>query len=197
MAQTSTREHLIETGVTLMHKHGYTATGLAEILESAGVPKGSFYHHFSSKEDFALATLARYVSREGQHCEAVLGDANVAPLKRLKRYFRDLIQLYGQQSPTPGCLMGRFSLEVPELSATLREHLSASFTHWQHAVASVIRAAMDANDLPSTTNPESLAAFLLNSWQGALVRSQAEKSDAPLNSFMHYAFTVLLRPQSY
>jgi TetR/AcrR family transcriptional repressor of nem operon len=188
MAEKSTREHLIDVGVNLMHRQGYTATGMKEILESAGVPKGSFYHHFGSKEEFARAVLERYVAREAKHCEAVLSDHKVAPLKRLKRYFGELIKLYGQKAPISGCMMGRISLEMAELSSILREYLSSSFGQWQHAIASVIREAVDQQALPATTNSESLAAFLLNSWQGALVRSQADVSDAPLNSFMHYTF---------
>src|SRR5260370_7439318 len=103
MAEKSTRDHLIDVGVNLMHKHGYTATGLTEILESAGVPKGSFYHHFGSKEDFAVSALERYVAREAMHCEAVLSNRKVAPLHRLNSYFPNLINLYGQKPPIPRC----------------------------------------------------------------------------------------------
>jgi len=197
MAEKSTREHLIDVGVSLMHKHGYTATGLTEILESAGVPKGSFYHHFGSKEEFAVAALERYILREAEHCEAVLNDPKVAPLKRLKRYFIDLIKFYGQKGPIPGCMMGRFSLDVAGQSSILRKHLSSSFGHWQHSIASVIRLAVDQLDLPANTDSESLAGFLLNSWEGALMRSQADKSDEPLKGFMHYAFEVLLKDVSH
>jgi TetR/AcrR family transcriptional repressor of nem operon len=193
MAEKSTREQLIDVGVKLMHRHGYTATGLAEILESAGVPKGSFYHHFGSKGEFAAAALAEYVSREAKRCEAVLSDAKVAPLKRLKRYFSELIEVYGQKGPIPGCMMGRFSLEVEELSSMLREKLSTSFGHWQQAIATVIREAVEERSLPASTDAELLAAFLLNSWQGVLVSSQADKSDEALNGVMHYAFEGLLR----
>ncbi len=51
-------------------------------------PRGSFYHHFESKEDFAEAALERYAMREGEHAAAVLGDATISPLKRLRRYLR-------------------------------------------------------------------------------------------------------------
>jgi TetR/AcrR family transcriptional repressor of nem operon len=193
MAARSTREHLIDIGVSLMHRHGYTATGLTEILASAGVPKGSFYHHFGSKEEFAVATLGRYVAREAEHCAAVLNDRKTAPLKRLKRYFGELMKLYGQKGPIPGCLMGRFSLEVAELGPTVREHLSASFAQWQAMLASVVQEAVDRNDLPEGTDARALAGFLLNSWEGALLRSLADKSDDPLHGFMHYAFDVLLK----
>ena len=76
--------------------------------------------------------------------------------------------------------MGRFSLEIAEESPHLRKRVSATFDHWQHAIAAVVQQAVAEKELPAKTDPESLAGFLLNSWEGALLRSQAEKSDAPL-----------------
>ena len=123
-----------------MHQNGYNATGLTDILKAADVPKGSFYHHFGSKEDFAAAALERYGTREREHAAAVLNDTTIAPLKRLKRYFSDLVKIYGQKGAIPGCMMGRFSLEIAAESPQLRKRISASFEHWQHTIATVIRA---------------------------------------------------------
>jgi TetR/AcrR family transcriptional repressor of nem operon len=192
MAAKSTRDHLIDVGVGLMHRNGYNATGLTDILQAADVPKGSFYHHFGSKEDFAAAALERYAKHEGEHAAAVLDDATTPPLKRLRCYFSDLVKIYGQKGAIPGCMMGRFSLEIAEQSPQLRKQISATFVHWQHTIATVIRQAVAQKELPAGTDPESLAGFLLNSWEGALLRSQAEKSNAPLDTFMRYAFDALL-----
>ena len=193
MAAKSTRDHLIDTGLKLMHQHGYNATGLTEILTAADVPKGSFYHHFGSKEDFAAAALERYTTREAEHAAEVLGGSKTAPLKRLKRYFTDLVKTYGQKGAIPGCMMGRFSLEVAEANPQLRKQISGTFAHWQHTIATVIQQAMAQEELAADTDPESLAGFLLNSWEGALLRSQAEKSDAPLEVFMQLVFGQLLK----
>ena len=195
MATKSTRDHLIDTGLKLMHQHGYNATGLTEILKAADVPKGSFYHHFGSKEDFAAATLERYTTREAQHAASVLIGSKM-PLKRLKQYFMDLVKFYGQKGAIPGCLMGRFSLEIAAQNPQLRKQISTTFTHWQHTVATVIEQAVARKELPAGTDPELLAGFLLNSWEGALLRSQAEASDAPLEVFMQIAFDQLLKKHS-
>lgn len=196
MATKSTREHLIDVGVGLMHQNGYNATGLTDILKAADVAKGSFYHHFGSKEDFAAAALERYAMREREHAAAVLNDTTIPPLKRLRRYFNDLAKLYGQKAAIPGCMMGRFSLEIAEESPQLRKRISATFDHWQQTIATVIRQAVAQKELPAVTDPESLAGFLLNSWEGALLRSQAEKNNAPLETFMHYSFDRLLAKES-
>jgi len=196
MATKSTRDHLIDTGLKLMHRNGYNATGLTEILKEADVPKGSFYHHFGSKEDFAAAALERYTAREATHAASVLIDSRMSPLKRLKHYFMDLVKFYGQKGAIPGCMMGRFSLEVAAANPPLRKQISATFTHWQHTIATVIEQAIAQKELPAGTDPESLAGFLLNSWEGALLRSQAEASDAPLEVFIQIAFDQLLKKHS-
>jgi TetR/AcrR family transcriptional repressor of nem operon len=192
MSVKSTREHLLDVGVELMHRNGYNATGLSDILKAADVPKGSFYHHFSSKEDFAAAALAQYVAHEGEHAASVLNDTRMPPLRRLKRYFTDLVKTYGQASEIPGCMMGRFSLEMAVESTQLRKLISASFAGWQQKIAAVVQEAVEQKELPSDTEPEPLAAFLLNSWEGALLRSQAEESDAPLETFLRYALDALI-----
>jgi len=193
MTTKSTRDHLIDVGLKLMHRHGYNATGVTQILNEADVPKGSFYHHFESKEDFAAAALEKYVAREGEHAAAVLNDQKILPLKRLKHYFSELVKIYGQNGSVPGCMLGRFSLDMAAENAQLRKRISTSFDRWQHRIATVIRQAVTQKELPANTDPESLAGFLLNSWQGALVRSQAEKSDAALETFMHTVFDLLLK----
>jgi TetR/AcrR family transcriptional repressor of nem operon len=196
MATKSTRDHLIDVGLGLMHRDGYNATGLADILKAADVPKGSFYHHFGSKEDFAVAALERYGMRAREHAAAVLNDITTPPVQRLRHYFSDLLKIYGQKGAIPGCMMGRFSLEIAEESPQLRKRISASFDHWQQTIATVIRQAVEQKELPAGTDPESLAGFLLNSWEGALLRSQAEKSNAPLDTFMRYVFDGVLTKES-
>jgi TetR/AcrR family transcriptional regulator, transcriptional repressor for nem operon len=192
MTSSSTRDRLIEVGLELMRKHGYGATGLQEILHAAGVPKGSFYHHFGSKEEFTAAVIERYFTLEAKHVDTVLSNTRQTPLKRLRRYFEELIQMAGQSAPIAGCLLGSLSLEVADASPLLQSCLSFSFTHWQAAIASVVREAVEKGELPQSTKPESLAGFLLNSWEGALLRSQADENDAPLKDFLRFVFDDLL-----
>jgi TetR/AcrR family transcriptional repressor of nem operon len=188
----SSRDHLIEVGLELMRKHGYGATGLQEILEQAGVPKGSFYHHFGSKEEFAAVIIERYAAIAGEHATAALANKRQAPLKRLHRYFQELIHTAGQLAPIQGCLLGSLSLEVAGDSPLLQDRLRSNFAIWQAIVATVLREAVEKGDLPKSTKPEALAGFVLNSWEGALLRSQADKSDAPLKDFLHFMFEEFL-----
>ena len=189
----TTRERLIEIGLERIHKIGYAATGVKEILDLAGVPKGSFYHYFPSKEAFAQEVVQRYAARETQRWETILGDDKVPPLQRLRKYFNELIAEYGQKGPISGCLLGKMSVEVAGQSPAIQSLLGTSFDCWQQAIAAVLRSAVERGDLPRSTKTDELASFLLNSYEGALVRSQAQKSNQSLDTFMDFAFKVLLK----
>jgi TetR/AcrR family transcriptional repressor of nem operon len=193
MSSPTTREHLIEVGLERLRSTGYTATGVKEILDLADVPKGSFYHYFSSKEAFAGEVLRRYGEVEARRWERILGDDTFPPVERLRRYFEELISIYGQRGAITGCLVGGMSLEVADHSAKLRSLLQGAFAQWQEAVAAVLREAVERGELPEATQPDALAGFLLNSYEGALVRMKAEKSDKPLEVFLQFAFDVLLK----
>ena len=194
MGKQTTRENLIEVGLGLIHTAGYTATGINQVLEAAKVPKGSFYHHFTTKDEFVLEVIQRYAVGEQERWEWLLGDSTLSPLKKLRRYFKDLIATYGiSGGPIAGCLLGNMSLEVGGQHTEIRNLLRQAFDAWEDAIAKTIREAMDKQELPKTTKANDLAALLVNNWEGAQVRAKAEQSDKPLELFFNNAFNVLLK----
>jgi TetR/AcrR family transcriptional regulator, transcriptional repressor for nem operon len=189
----STRDHLLQVGLRRIRSLGYAATGVKEILDEADVPKGSFYHHFASKEAFAKEVLALYVRGENERAVKLLGEGKAAPLRRLRRYFEELIALYGPTATISGCLMGNLSLEMADHSDSIQSLLHQSYANWQTAVAGVLQEAIDRGDLARSAKPQDLAGFLLNSYEGALLRSKADRSAKPLEAFLHFTFNVFLR----
>jgi TetR/AcrR family transcriptional regulator, transcriptional repressor for nem operon len=194
MSKQTTREHLIEVGLQLIHTAGYSATGINQILEKANVPKGSFYHHFTTKDEFVLEVIRRYAAGEQERWERLLDDSSLSPLKKLRRYFKDLIATYGRRGgPIAGCLLGNLSLEVAGQNPEIRDLLRQAFDAWQDAIARTIREAIEMQELPKNTRTEDLAALLVNNWEGAQVRAKAEQSDKPLELFFDNVFNLLLK----
>ena len=194
MAKQTTRENLIEVGLQLIRSSGYTATGINQVLEAAEVPKGSFYHHFGTKDEFVMEVIRRYAAGEQERLEKLLNGPEVSPLKKLRRYFKDLIATYGRRGgPIAGCLLGNLSLEISGQNAEIRNLLRQAFDGWQSAIAKTIREAMEKHELPKTTKADDMAALLVNGWEGAQVRAKAEQSDMPLELFFDNAFNVLLK----
>jgi TetR/AcrR family transcriptional regulator, transcriptional repressor for nem operon len=194
MSKQTTKENLIEVGLGLIHSAGYTATGINQVLDAAKVPKGSFYHHFTTKDEFVLDVVRRYAAGEQERWERLLDDSNLSPLKKLRRYFKDLIATYGRSGgPIAGCLLGNLSLEVAGQNTEIRNLLRQVFDAWEDAIAKTIREAIDKQELPKTTKADDLAALLVNGWEGAQVRAKAEQNDKPLELFFNNAFNVLLK----
>ncbi|MEK6397757.1 MAG: TetR family transcriptional regulator C-terminal domain-containing protein [Terriglobus sp.] len=194
MAKQTTKDNLIEVGLQLIHTTGYSATGINQILEAAGVPKGSFYHHFGTKDEFVMEVVRRYAMGEMARLETFLNDPKLSPLKKLRSYFKDLIATYGRKSgPIAGCLLGNLSLEIAGQNTEIRDLLRQAFDGWQDTIASTIREAIAKGELPRTAKADELGALLVNNWEGAQVRAKAEQSDKPLELFMKFSFDVLLK----
>jgi len=189
----NTGDHLLQIGLRQIRAMGYTSTGVKEILDEADVPKGSFYHHFASKEAFAKEVLELYVRGENERAEKILRDGKSAPLKRLRRYFQELISIYGPTAKISGCLIGNLSLEMADHSDSIQSLLHESFSNWQTGIVGVLQEAIDRGDLAKSNKPQELASFLLNSYEGALLRSKADRSSKPLDNFLYFAFNVLLK----
>jgi TetR/AcrR family transcriptional regulator, transcriptional repressor for nem operon len=188
----NTRNDLIEAGIEILHAGGYSASGVQEIVAAANVPKGSFYNYFESKEAFSSEVLDVYFTRNLEHAKVLLRDERTPPLERLVTYFEERCSYHVRMSYKRGCLLGNLSLEVADHSSLIRERLAVHFAAWtallEECIASAQKDGFISNPLPART----LAEFVLNAWEGALVRSRAEQSVAPLETFKRTTFGSLL-----
>jgi TetR/AcrR family transcriptional repressor of nem operon len=188
MAMTQdTREKLIDSGLRLLHGRGFNACGIQDITADAGVPKGSFYHHFASKEAFALEVLERYWQALRIHLKSLRG-SSVAPEERLRRYFALLAEAIARGKFEKGCMIGNFGAELSDQSPTVRERLAIMMAEWTRAIESCVREAQDAGTLRSGLDPKAVAGFLANSWEGAILRSKIDKTKAAFNHFSSVVF---------
>ena len=190
MPRASVREQIVDAAFEQFHRHGYNACGVKLITDSAGVPKGSFYNHFDSKEALALVVMDRY--GETRHL-AELADAEVAPLARLRNHFEALAKDIVEYGYERGCVYGNFSNEAADHIPAIREGLVAAFDHWTHAVTAAIREAQADGSVTSTQDPEVLSRFLVNAWEGAIVGERAAKTGESFGAFFTVAFEVVLR----
>lgn len=193
MTDVSTRDNLIEMGLQHMQETSYCSTGLNEVLALAGVSKGSFYHYFPSKEEFGRAVLQRYLELEVARATTLLGKSKTAPIKRLQRYFEKLISVYGPKGAmNGGCLLGNLSQEMANHSDLIHQTLQEGFRIWEVAIDAVLLEAVTRGELPPKAKTIEMASFILNSYEGALLRAKAERSEAPLRLFLRMIFGSFL-----
>ncbi len=195
MVDKNTKETIINAGIGLFHEKGYNAAGLQEILKVAGVPKGSFYHFFKSKEVFGKEVLIHYSDAFKPLLQQYLIDSQDAPLSRLEVFFDALIQRFDEELECKGgCLIGNIAQEMSETNDSFRIAIKAILNDWQSYFVTCLEEAQQTGELSQAVNPGELAEVLLNSWEGALLKMKVVKSVAPLRSFKKIFFKCLIRP---
>ena len=189
---THTRDNLLRAGVKMLHESGYSATGIQDIVSAAGVPKGSFYNHFASKEAFGREVVDFYFSSHIPELKAVLTDPDALPLQRLRNFFEQQIKNFNEIGFVRGCLMGNLSLEVADHSEIIRDNIAANFMQWAKLFEDCIKEAQESAAVSRSIPAPNLAQFILNSWEGALLRMRVVKDDRPLRDFCDVVFGSLL-----
>ena len=186
------RAALVQQGTQLMLRSGYAGIGLAELLQAAGVPKGSFYNHFDSKEAFGVELVRQYYAEHDGLLASLLTQTDRSPLERLRSYFELLLQRATEAGPhARGCLMGMFALEMAGSSEPLRASVDEAFRAWQARVAELLRQAQVAGELAPEQDPQPLAALLLEGWEGALMRARASRDLESLRTSLELSFSRL------
>ena len=188
------KEDILNAGMELMFLNGYNATGIKEITQKVDIPKGSFYNHFNSKEEFGLAVVQQYCNNGFEIHKATLENKDLPPLERLRLLYDNFISQY-QEIFTfrMGCIMGNFSLEMADVNEKFRALLEKEFDGLESLLAACIAEGQHLGEINSTTDSQTLAAFVLNSWHGAIVRMKSTASIKPLEDFRNLIFNHLLR----
>ena len=185
------RTKLIRTALRSMHQTSFENVGVAQITVKAGVPKGSFYHWFPSKEALGAYVIDAFAEDGAElQAECLLADGR-APLRRLRDYFDVMVRMLGKQEFKSGCLLGAMSLEMAGRSDLIRERLSQAFERWEDTLRALLVEA--AESLPPDLDPTEAAEFILNAWEGTLMRMKVERSPQPLQVFMRSIFEHYLK----
>src|ERR1700757_3187172 len=108
MPKPSHREKILTEGLRVVHERGYGGASVRDIVEAAGVPQGSFTHHFASKEAFFLEVLDLYFRDARATIERTLRNDSLPPLKRLRAYVDAQIEYLNEIGLQNGCLVGNF-----------------------------------------------------------------------------------------
>jgi TetR/AcrR family transcriptional regulator, transcriptional repressor for nem operon len=190
MGRPSAREEIVQAGLKCLVEKGFNAVGVQDITDTAGVPKGSFYNHFESKEALGVEIVERYGTNQTRR--EILTDPSVPPLQRLRRHFDRISALFAESHFKRNCILGGFSAELANQSETIRESLRKLYGQWTKDIEATIAEAQTKGEIANKTKASDLAAFLLDSYEGALLRARVERSRKPFDRFMKFAFGQLL-----
>ncbi|KTC45017.1 TetR/AcrR family transcriptional regulator [Pseudomonas syringae] len=179
-----TREVLLRRGLEVLTEQSFSATGLDYILKEVGIPKGSFYHYFPSKEAFGRAVLEEYSRYFAQRLDRWLLDEALSPLERLVGFVQSAKDGMARHDYRRGCMVGNLGQEVGLLPEGFRDTLEQILLDWQAKLAACLSAAQASGELSRRADCDELAAFFWIGWEGAVLRARLVKSDKPLNTFI-------------
>lgn len=180
------RSRLLAAGQELLHKRGFAASGVKDITDAAGVPKGSFYAYFPSKEAFAAAILEHHWADIEARLLPLL-EADGPAQERIRRFFHALADEHEAGDFLLGCLVGNLSLELSGTSEPVRKELVSILDRWGAALGgclrSEVRGDLEAGDL---------AFRLIEAWEGAALRGKVTRSRVPYDRFEAVTVPALL-----
>lgn len=185
---------LVDKGLELMYLRGYNDVSIKDLVDAAGMPKGSFYNHFKSKEDFALAVIDRYAEIWHNDLRTFLADRKYNARERFTRFFDHMIDTYENNTHfTKGCLAGNFSQELGDVNDTFAQHVDTVFRTAESYFIHAVRDGQREGSIDAELDAEATGQFLLNAFEGAMVRMKSARSSRPLTAFRNLVFTTIIR----
>jgi TetR/AcrR family transcriptional repressor of nem operon len=176
----------------MLLEHGYNDLGIQALLAATGTPKGSFYHHFKDKEDFALQAIDQYMHHVHAGLDQSLGDESRPPLERVRGFF-ELTRKSYQKEGYMGCLLGGLGQELSGVSDVFRRKIEECFGEIAKRLAVCLEQAKACGDLPAGADPRRMASLLIDCWEGAALRSRLRGNGAPLKAMLDFYFTAAAR----
>ncbi|MYN27740.1 TetR/AcrR family transcriptional regulator [Duganella levis] len=185
------RATILATGQRLMAGKGFSAVGLNEILTGAGVPKGSFYHYFGSKDAFGEALLDTYFEDYLAELDVTLAQPGLNMAQRLITYFEVWRQTQSFFDCQGKCLAVKMAAEVADLSEAMRLSIKRGTSGIVRRLAAAIEAGVAEGSLSIAADADSTAHSLYQLWLGTSVMVKIERDVAPFTTAMNTTHQIL------
>lgn len=191
---TNTKTHLLTTGYQLLAQKGFTAVGIKQILDTAGVPKGSFYHYFASKEAFGEAIINDYFTRYKTRLD-MINEQECSAQQKLYDYFQNWYDTQQNGCDHEKCLVVKLSAEVADMSEPMRKALDTGHQQTINWLAIHIKAGWADSSIPKRTNisAESIAKRWYFAWLGASLIAKISQTNTPLSEVWQMTTTEMGR----
>lgn len=177
------REHILESGIKVLSAKGYNGTGVKEIVDAAGVPKGSFYNHFESKQAFVIEAIEKLAKQSMLESKTLLEASGISPKQRLFNFFDSAHQYMKSESFNGGCLVGNICLEMADEDPKIRQSVNQIMERYVSLIGKCLAEAKIEGELSPETDTNQLAEFIHCAWEGTIMRMKGCRECAPFIAF--------------
>ncbi|MEL6655438.1 MAG: TetR/AcrR family transcriptional regulator [Bacteroidota bacterium] len=184
-------EDVIQRGIELVRTQGYHNVGINQILKASGIPKGSFYNFFPSKEAFIKAALESYGRDYSAWIRGLLQTEDPSPLSRLRSFYRILIDANEADEYAGGCLINTVSNEVGRNNDIIGEAADNGFQKLIQAVAECVELGQQAGEITTNYTALELAEYLHAGIYGSFSRMKVTRSRAYMDRWYQMTFDFI------
>ncbi|MEK6154474.1 TetR/AcrR family transcriptional regulator [Flavobacteriaceae bacterium 3-367] len=187
-------DYLLEKGMEILWSKGYNATSVNDIVMAAGVPKGSFYFYFESKEDFAIKAIKMYFETQVVSALEILQNRSISPKQRIIEFFEYRTHiLKNEMDCKMGCLACNLGNEMAEHNENIRTVIVEQERMVQAVITETMEEAQACGEIDASLNAADVVAFFEDAGKGAMTSMKEMKSSYPIDNLMNMLKTLLLK----
>ena len=176
-------ERILEMGMKILWSKGYTATSVNDIVAAAGVPKGSFYAYFDSKDDFIIKALDKYFKEVSGPALAILNDKTHTPKERIVSFYDFRINMLKEDLQCErGCMACNLASEVAEHNEVIREKVSFIHKKISDNIVKIVREAQKQGQISKDIKAKDMVEFIEDACKGAMISMKETKSAYPIDN---------------
>ncbi len=184
-----TKERILDEATRLVHRKGFEATSISDVMAVTGLKKGCLYFHFSGKEELSLAILKKAKADFFASFDSSL--AGKTPGNRLDHFFKETLEQTRKSEFEAGCIFGNTALEMSGKNARLSKFVVEVFAEWIERVSKVVKEAQDAGQVRKDLSAAILARHIVMSLEGGIMLVRLEKSEKPMRDCITSLRTLL------
>ncbi|HVG93290.1 MAG TPA: TetR/AcrR family transcriptional regulator [Planctomycetota bacterium] len=187
-SRNGTREQVLNHAAALIRERGFRATSIGDLLERAGVQKGSFYYYFPSKEDLGHAVLDRWIEElRARLIDYLAAAEGPPPLERIAAALDGFVSEQESTGCRGGCPFGNLAMELADVHEGFRTRISGALKELSAAFARLVERARADGDLRPDTDPHQIGEFLVAAIEGGILLAKVHKSPEALEAALRAA----------
>ncbi|WP_046756004.1 TetR/AcrR family transcriptional regulator [Kordia jejudonensis] len=184
-------EDILNVGYDIFRKNGYHNVGINQILKECGIPKGSFYNFFKSKEDFAQQVINQYGLSNQKWMEDFFKESKLTPIESLKYFYSTVMNMNEEDNYAGGCLINNMSMEVGRNNDNLGSEANQQFIGWLNVLASIIKKGQQLGEITTEYTSLELAEYLHAGFYGTLSRTKVTRSRVYMDIWLDITFNFI------
>lgn len=177
-----TRRRIVGHATLLMYEKGYARTTIDDVIAAAGVTKGSFYFHFSSKEELGFAVIDNASDYILGSMRRSLERPDLTPYERIEAMLEEIRGIVEAADCSRGCILGNLALETSHSHQGFRERIAQAFREWSALISSELEEMKRAGELPRDFDSARYADFAISALEGGIMISKVTRDPAPMRN---------------